>query len=65
MADLQVKVTVVMSCLFGLLGGLNWQGGIAVLANASMALALSAHPPRVQFSVYHMHVSAGWRSELG
>ena len=44
------------------LGGLNREG-IAVLANASMALALSAHTPRVQLSVYH--VSASWRSELG
>ena len=48
--------------IFGLLGGLN-RKGIAVLVNASMALALSAHTPRVQVIVYD--VCAGWRSELG
>ena len=37
--------------------------GISVLANASMALALSAHTPRVQLSAYT--VSACWHSELG
>lgn len=35
----------------------------AVLANASITLALSAHSSTVQLSVYN--VSAGWRSELG
>ena len=34
----------------------------AVLANASMAIALSAHTPRVQLSVYN--AGASWRSEL-
>ena len=37
--------------------------GIAVLTNASMALALSAHTPRVQLSVYD--VSATGDAELG
>ena len=37
--------------------------GIAVLADASMPLALSAHTPRLQLCVYS--VSASWRSELG
>ena len=36
---------------------------VAVLANASMAVVLSAPTPMVQFSVYQ--VSASWRSELG
>ena len=45
--------------IFGLLGGLNIEE-IAVIA--SMALALSAHTPRVQFTVHS--VSASWRSEL-
>ena len=53
---------VVTSWIFRLLGGLNWEG-ISVLANASMALALSVHTPRVQLSVYI--VSTCWRSELG
>ena len=35
----------------------------SVLANASMAFALSAHTPRVQLSVFI--VSTCWRSEQG
>ena len=37
--------------------------GIAFLANASMALALSAHTPSMQLSVYN--VNASWHSEFG
>ena len=36
---------------------------MSVLAIASMALALSAHTPRVQLSVYT--VNTCWHSELG
>ena len=48
--------------IFGLLGGLNREVNSCPV-NASMALALSAHTPRVQLSVYN--VKASWRSELG
>ena len=58
----QVQVPVVTSSFFGLLGGLNREGN-SCPRHASMALALSAHTPRVQLSVYH--VSASWHSKLG
>ena len=43
-----------------LLGELN-RGEISVLANAFMALALSAHTPRVQLSVFNIGDYAGFQ----
>ena len=47
----------------GFMSGMRILGTISVLANASIALTLSTHTPRVQLGVYS--VSASWCSELG
>ena len=61
--DLDFCVILAFSNIaFCKLGGFKGRG-VSVLANASMALALSTHTPRVQLSVYTL--STCWHSELG